>query len=57
MLSLFSYVLGDDPNKVFHVDIDSSKFIDHLKHAIKGEKSNAFKNVDADMLHLWKYHK
>ncbi|KAF9198978.1 hypothetical protein BGZ49_000072 [Haplosporangium sp. Z 27] len=37
----------------FSIDINPEKTVDHLKKAIKTEKSIDFANVDADNLHLW----
>jgi len=53
-LSLFCYVLGDDSNNIFPVDIEPSKTVGHLKATIKEENSQAFKDVDAKTLRLWK---
>jgi len=54
MLSLFCYILGDDPNDIFPVEIDSSKSIGNLKDVIKAKKSPTFNNISADKLRLWK---
>ncbi|EGZ17267.1 hypothetical protein PHYSODRAFT_431598, partial [Phytophthora sojae] len=35
------------------VDIDENKLVGHLKKAIKAEKPNDFKDVDADKLQLF----
>jgi hypothetical protein len=54
MLCLNCWVLGDDPQRVFSVKIAKSETIDALKKAVKEEKKNAFFNLDADSLDLWK---
>jgi len=53
-LSLFCYILGDDPTNIFCVDIEPSKTVSHLRDAIKAKTSHAFKEVDAKTLKLWK---
>ena len=54
MLNLNCWVLGDDPERVFSVKIAKSETVDALKDAIKEKKQNAFVNLDADSLDLWK---
>lgn len=53
-LSLFCYVLGDDPQQIFPVKIAPTETVGDLKDAIKAKKSNTLKDVDADTLKLWK---
>ena len=53
MLTLFCWILGDNPQRVFHVEIASSKTVDDLKDAIKME-THRFDRIDADALRLWK---
>ena len=53
-LELNCWVLGDDPTRIFTVEILETKYVSALKKAIKDEKSNAFQHIDADSLKLWK---
>ncbi|KAF9579053.1 hypothetical protein BGW38_004853, partial [Lunasporangiospora selenospora] len=41
-------------SKAFSVEIESTKTVDGLKKLNKAEKSNAFSDVDADQLSLWR---
>ena len=52
LLTLFCLVDGESTS--FSVDIDTSKTVDHLKKAIKAEKTNVLSDVDADELTLWR---
>ncbi|KIM72350.1 hypothetical protein PILCRDRAFT_93498 [Piloderma croceum F 1598] len=54
MLNLNCWLLGDDPRRVFPVEIAKTKTVGGLKKAIKGEKMHAFDGIDADLLDLWK---
>jgi Crinkler effector protein N-terminal domain len=53
IISLNCCVFGDDPSRVFSVDIDNNKNISVLRKAIKDEKKSAFDSIDADRLDLW----
>jgi hypothetical protein len=55
ILQLNRWVLGDDPRRVFPVEIASSKTAGTLKKAIKDEKMNTFNGIDADpcILSYW----
>jgi Crinkler effector protein N-terminal domain len=48
------WVHGDDPDYIFPVEIAATKTVGDLKKAIKEEKKHAFRDVDADILVLWK---
>jgi len=52
-LKLFIYVIGIGGSS-FSVTIQSSKTVDDLKKAIKEEKKNDLKDIDADRLTLYK---
>lgn len=52
-LELNCWVLGDDPNRVFAVEISSSKTVSFLKEVIKDKKKPVFDDIAADSLHLW----
>jgi hypothetical protein len=54
MLNINCWVLGDDPQRVFSVEIAKTKMVDSLKKAIKNEKKHAFDGIDADLFDLWK---
>jgi hypothetical protein len=53
VLELNCLVLGDGPNHIFQVEIARTKTVAALKEAIKEEKKQAFRDVDADSLKLW----
>ena len=46
-------VLGDDPNRVFAVEISNAKTVSALRETIKDKKKPAFDHVPADALVLW----
>jgi len=48
------FVLGGDPNRVFEIKIAPTESVSALKKAIKEEKKQTFRDVDADTLQLWK---
>jgi len=54
MLDINCWVLGDDPKRVFSVEIAKTKTVDALKDAIKEKKKHTFDGIDADLLDLWK---
>lgn len=54
MLNLNCWLLGDDPQRVFPVEIAKTKTVGGLKKAIKDEKKHAFDGIDADLVDLWK---
>ncbi|CAG8586734.1 14652_t:CDS:2, partial [Cetraspora pellucida] len=51
---IFCLVLGDAVGSAFVVDIKEDQTISHLKKLIKEEKKNAFGNIDANDIMLWK---
>ena len=53
-LEFYCWILGDDPRRVFLVNIPSSKTVGHLQKAIKNDKMNVFGKRDANLLELWK---
>jgi hypothetical protein len=53
-LELNCWVLGDDPSRVFPVEIASSKTVGFLKEAIKDKMKPAFDHIAANSLNLWK---
>ncbi|KAF9321929.1 hypothetical protein BG006_002504, partial [Podila minutissima] len=50
-ITLFCLVNGEATP--FSVEVDPSKTVDHLKKAIKAEKTNVLGDFDADELTLW----
>jgi hypothetical protein len=54
ILHLNCWVLGDDPQHVFSVEIAKTKTVDGLKDAILEKNKNAFVGLDAKYLVLWK---
>lgn len=53
-LSLNCFVLGDDPDQMFTVEIAKTKSISFLKDLIEEKKASQLKDVDASDLNLWK---
>jgi hypothetical protein len=54
LLSLNCFVLGDNLNKAFTVEIEKTKNVSILKKLIKEEKAFLLNHVDASDLDLWK---
>ena len=54
LLSLNCFVLGDDVENVFTVEVDKTKNVSILKKLIKEEKSPIFNHIPANSLVLWK---
>jgi hypothetical protein len=54
LLEFYCWILGDDPRRVFLVEIASSDTLGHLQKVIKNEKKNVFGDLDANLLDLWK---
>jgi Crinkler effector protein N-terminal domain len=53
-LEINCFVQGDDPRNVSTVLIPNTKNVSVLKQAIRKEKENIFKGIDAETLVLWK---
>jgi hypothetical protein len=53
LLSLNCFVLGDDLNKAFTVEIEKTKNVSILQKLIKEEKASLLNHVDASDLVLW----
>jgi len=54
ILSLNCLVLGDDPDRLFTVEIAKTKNVSILKDQIKEKKGSQLKDVDASDLDLWR---
>ena len=54
LLSLNCFVLGDDPDRMFTVEIPNNKNVSILKSSIKKEKAPHLDHVAASDLDLWK---
>jgi hypothetical protein len=54
VLELNCWILGNEPRRIFPVEVPSSKTVGHLKEAIKDKKKHTFSGIDADLLDLWK---
>jgi len=56
MLNLNCWVIGDDPKRVFSVEIAKTKTVAALKKAIKEDPSSKrdLNDIDAKYLDLWK---
>jgi hypothetical protein len=57
ILELNCWILGDDPRRVFPVEVESSKTVGTLKKAIKDEVKHSFGDLYAKSLDLWKVSK
>jgi hypothetical protein len=53
-LELNCLVLGDDPSRVFTIEIGGTKKVSALKELIKDKKKPAFDHVPADTLDIFK---
>lgn len=53
-IELFCYVIGDEANDVFAIEISSSRSVAHLKDSIRDELKPRFDNIPANKLVLWK---
>jgi len=53
LLSLNCFVLGDDPDRNFTVEIPKNKNVSILKDLIREKKAHHFEHVDASDLDLW----
>ena len=53
-LRLFCLTYGDPFARAFEVEIDRDRSISALKKSIVGVKANYFKDIDAEVLDLWK---
>ena len=53
LLSLNCFVLGDDPDRMFTVEIPKTKNVSILKKLIKDEKAAHLEQIDASDLDLW----
>ena len=54
LINLNCLILGDDTSNIFKVQIASTATVGALKAAIKEKRENAFRNVDANALQLWR---
>ncbi|KAF9923555.1 hypothetical protein BGZ67_009766, partial [Mortierella alpina] len=54
LLTLFCLVDGEGTCSAFSVKVPSSDTVDDLRKLIKAEKTNAFSDIDADQLTLWR---
>ena len=53
LLSLNCFVLGDDPDRMFVVEIEKTKSVSILKKLIKEENPSSLGNVDVKNIDLW----
>ena len=53
LLQLNCWVLDEDSNRIFPVEIDRDKNVGGLKEAIKEKKFPAFDHITADSLKVW----
>jgi hypothetical protein len=52
-LNLNCWAIGDDPRRMFEVEIGKTKSVSALKKLIKEEKQPAYNDITADSLDLW----
>ena len=53
LLSLNCLVLGDEPDKMFIVEVEETKYVSTLKDLIKEKNNSSFGNVDSKNIDLW----
>ena len=53
-LKLNCLILGNDPSRIFTVEISDTENVSILKKEIRGENQDAFKDFDTKRLVLWK---
>src|ERR1700680_1715292 len=53
-LKLNCIVLGDNPRRIFPVDIERTEIVGDLKEVIKDKKRPEFDHIATDHLELWK---
>ena len=53
LINLNCFILGDDINHIFEIQIPSTATVSALKKAIKEEKYHEFDTIDANRLELW----
>ena len=54
MLLLHCYLLGDDPDQIFPVEIEETKTVGILKDLIKKKKFPQFNHIVASNLKIWR---
>ena len=52
-IELFCFILGDEPNNVFPIQIEKDKTVGNMKVKIKDENKHALRGIDAKSLVLW----
>ncbi len=52
-ITLWCYVLGDEPCQVFSVEIDSGKVVAVLRKVIKANNPNSLLDASSNELNLW----
>ncbi len=52
-ITLWCYVLGDEPRQAFSVEIDSRKVVAVLRKAIKAKNPNSLLDASSNDLKLW----
>jgi len=53
LINLNCFILGDDINHIFKIQIPSTATVSALKDVIKEKKNHEFDTVDANRLELW----
>ena len=53
LINLNCFILGDDINHIFEIQIPSTSTVSALKDMIKEKKNHEFDTVDANRLELW----
>ena len=52
-IELFCFIIGDEPNNVFPIQIEKDRTICNIKAKIKDENKHALRGIDAKSLVLW----
>jgi len=53
LINLNCFILGDDINHIFKIQIPSTATVSALKDVTKEKKNHEFDTVDANRLELW----
>jgi hypothetical protein len=52
-IELFCFIIGDEPNNIFPIQIERDRTVGNMKAKIKDENKHALQGIDAKSLVLW----
>lgn len=52
-IELFCFIIGDEPNNIFPIQIERDRTIGNMKAKIKDENKHVLQGIDAKSLVLW----